>query len=138
MREDYKRVIRFIAAGVTNTIFGYCVYVGFIFLAAPIWLAIIGSLVAGVLFNYMTYGGFVFRLQSRLHFVLFSGFYGLLAFVNYSLLTFLLSLQFTPYFAQLLLLPPLALFAYVGMNWGVFGAWTSRFDLQQKSRNYEK
>jgi putative flippase GtrA len=55
-----KQILKFIAVGVVNTIFGYALYAFFIFLGLHYMLAVLLATIAGVLFNFKTIGHYVF------------------------------------------------------------------------------
>lgn len=56
-----QQVIRFIAVGVVNTLFGYGIYVLLIYLGLNYMIAVLFATVAGVLFNFKTIGRYVFK-----------------------------------------------------------------------------
>ena len=53
--------IRFIFIGVINTIFGYGIYLIFLFAGLNFALAVLLSTILGVIFNFFTTGRFVFN-----------------------------------------------------------------------------
>jgi putative flippase GtrA len=53
-------VIKFVCVGLVNTIFGYSVYLIFLFVGVNFALAALLSTVLGIIFNFFTTGRFVF------------------------------------------------------------------------------
>ncbi len=61
-----NQLLRFIIAGVINTIFSYLVFSFFIFLGIYYPLAVLFSTICGVLFNFQTIGRFVFFSKNNM------------------------------------------------------------------------
>ena len=64
MSRERWRLLRFLAAGLLNTSFGYACYAALVLMGAPIALAVAGSTTVGFLFNFLSYGGLVFGSTS--------------------------------------------------------------------------
>ena len=56
-----REVARFLAAGVTNTVFGFAVYAGLVLAGVPVAAALLVATVTGVFFNFVTFGAIAFR-----------------------------------------------------------------------------
>ncbi|MES2492716.1 MAG: GtrA family protein [Pseudomonadota bacterium] len=57
---EWNRIWRYYQAGIVNTVFGYGLFVGFVWLGLNLYLAQIVSHVLGVMFNYFTYSRYAF------------------------------------------------------------------------------
>lgn len=115
-----SRAVRFLLAGIANTAFGYAVYAFFLYVNAPLWICVTGSLIGSLFFNFLTYGVFVFSGASIRRFILFFLFYIMITSLNLALLEQLIDSGMSALIAQLLLLIPIATLSYIGLNWGVF------------------
>lgn len=95
------RVLRFLQAGVINTMFGYALYASLIAIGLQIYLAQIVAHVIAVGFNYFTYSRHVFRDEpaSRVRFILS---YGLNYLVSVAALVLLTPVVASAYLAGLL------------------------------------
>ena len=56
-----QRVRRFLAVGLLNTLFGYAVYAGLVFIGLPYLAALLLATIIGVTFNYFSFGRMVFK-----------------------------------------------------------------------------
>jgi putative flippase GtrA len=126
MTGEWRRILRFLVAGLVNTGFGYAIYAVFVLLGAPLALAVAGGTVLGFLFNFLSYGGFVFGSTSRRLLPRFLLFYLALGGLNFVLLRALGWLGLGPLLAQAMLLPVLAACGYLGMRNFVFRGQDSR------------
>lgn len=126
MTGEWRRVLRFLIAGLVNTGFGYAAYAVFILLGAPLAVAVAGGTVLGFLFNFLSYGGFVFGSTSFRLLPRFLLFYLVLGALNFVLLRVLGLAGVGPLLAQALLLPVLAACGYLGMRSFVFRGQDSR------------
>ena len=110
-----NRFLRFLVAGCLNTLFGFAVYSAAIVAGAPVWVALMVSLVAGIFFNFFSTGRYVFRdlALSRLpRFVLcYLAAYG----VNLQLIGWVLKWIDGQILAQAVLAFPMAIFTYLLM-----------------------
>jgi putative flippase GtrA len=115
VKDEWRRVLCFLAVGAVNTGFGYVCYAGFVLAGGPLWLSVGGSTVLGFVFNFVSYGRHVFHstsLQRLPRFLLFSlGLGGL----NLVLLRLLARAGLGALLAQAVLLPVLALCSYLGL-----------------------
>ena len=60
LTQGQSRFLRFVAAGVANTLFGFAAYSGLIVAGTPVWLALFVAMLFGMMFNFFSTGGFVF------------------------------------------------------------------------------
>ena len=112
--------IRFIFIGVINTIFGYGVFVFFIYCGFHYSLAALFGTLLGILFNFHSIGKLVFKNYSRSFFLKFILVYCLIYLFNLSGL-FLFSLfHIDSYLAGAILLAPSALVSYLLNKYFVF------------------
>ncbi|WP_421988551.1 GtrA family protein [Roseococcus sp.] len=120
MTGEFRRVLRFLVAGLVNTGFGFAAYAAFILLGAPLAVAVAGGTVLGFLFNFLSYGGFVFGSTSYRLLPRFLLFYATLCGLNLLLLHALSLFGAGPLLSQAALLPVLAVYGYLGMRFFVF------------------
>jgi putative flippase GtrA len=114
------RLVRFLLAGVLNTVFGIAVYAAVERAGARLWLALLVGMAAGVAFSFVTMGAYAFRDLSLKRLPRFICCYVANYLVN------LLALQLLePFVAdaiarQVLLTPPMAVFSYLCLSRFVF------------------
>ena len=82
---DRKLILFFLVAGL-NTLFGYGLFAGLIFVGVPYVLATLIALFLGVLFNFKTYGVLVFKNNDNSRIVRFIGVYAVTYITNISLM----------------------------------------------------
>jgi putative flippase GtrA len=119
---EKSKITKFLSVGIVNTIFGYSIYVLFLFIGFTYTLALLFSTVLGVAFNYFNFGKFVFSgLRGWMVFCKFVTAYiaiyalnvvGLRVMVQYALLN--------PYAGQLMCIPLSVLLSWLLMNYWVF------------------
>ncbi len=114
------QVIRFLIAGASNTVFGLAAYAFVVWLGAPIWLALVLSMLAGVAWNFLTLGGYAFRDLSWAYLPRFVTCYGACYLVNLAALHLLERLVPDAILRQALLTPPMAVFSYLCLSRLVF------------------
>lgn len=114
--------LRFLIAGVVNTLFGFAVYSAAIGIGAATWFALLIGTVAGTLFNFFTTGGYVFRELSLARFPRFLVCYSLVYGINLGLLETLSIWVSNKTLAQFILLLPMAVLSYFLMARFVFAA----------------
>lgn len=106
-------LVRFLAVGVLNTLFGYGIFALLIFAGTHYALALLLATIVGVLFNFKSTGALVFKSHdNRLLFrfvVVYTALYG----VNVTLLKSLLLVGAGPYFGGAALIVPMALLAFL-------------------------
>ena len=107
--DEWGRIIRFLAVGVLNTLFGYSLYALLLWIGLPLEYALLLCSVIGVLFNFVTYGRLAFgRKPTKQTLPRFIAAYVAFYFLNLYLARTLIGLGFTAYIAQLFLLPWMA------------------------------
>jgi putative flippase GtrA len=114
--------IRFLVAGVFNTVFGYSVYAGGIAAGLHYAWAMGIATVAGICFNYCTYGRMVFRAELTVrrfgrHLITYAATYAL----NIGVIRLCLAAGLSAYAAGAISVVPCAVFAYLLNRWYVFG-----------------
>lgn len=115
-----SQFLRFIVAGVFNTLLGFAVYSAAVLAGLPIWCALIVGNVAGVAFNFVTTGGYVFRSLMLSHLPRFLTAYAIVYFINLKLIGWLSILVPGSIRTQAVLTIPMALFSYFLMKRFVF------------------
>ena len=80
-----KLILFFLVAGL-NTLFGYVLFAGLIFIGLPYVLATLLAQILGVLFNFKTYGVLVFKNNDNSRIFRFVGVYILIYIINISLM----------------------------------------------------
>ena len=117
-----SRFLRFLIAGVANSVFGLAVYAGAIVAGSPDWVALLLGLAAGVVFNFLSLGGYAFRDLSLQRLPRFVCSYGVVYVVNLGLLELLRGFIPSAVLCQILLTPPMALLSYLLLSKFVFTA----------------
>lgn len=107
-----RRFIRFLLVGGINTLFGYGVFVFFIYIGIHYSLAALLGTILGVLFNFQTIGRLVFANHSNGLILKFVSVYGATYFVNVTGLYFLNMTGMNNYLAGAILLLPMALITF--------------------------
>lgn len=82
---DRKLILFFLVAGL-NTLFGYGLFAGLIFVGLPYAVATLTAHVLGVLFNFKTYGTLVFKNKDNSRIFRFVGVYIVTYMTNISLM----------------------------------------------------
>jgi len=80
---DRKLILFFVVAGL-NTLFGYGLFAGLIFIGLPYVLATLVAQILGILFNFKTYGVLVFKNSDNSRIFRFIGIYILTYIINIS------------------------------------------------------
>jgi putative flippase GtrA len=116
------KIIKFLSAGVLNTIFGYFVYAVLLVINTPYLVALFVATVAGVVFNYFSFGKIVFNgLGSWFVFLKFIAAYALIYVINAALLGILIEYYLVnPYIGQVLCIPIGVLLSWLLMNYWVY------------------
>jgi len=117
-----KLKLKFISAGILNTIFGYSFYVILIYLELTPSYALFFSTIAGIIFNYISFKSFVFKkTNSMTRLVKYFSSYTLVYLFNITIL-YLVNTYITMnlYVAQLICIPFTVFISWVLMNKWVF------------------
>lgn len=118
-----QRVVKFIGVGVLNTLFGYGIYAGFVFVGLPYLIALFVATIMGVIFNYFSFGRMVF--QARVGWIVFGKFIIAYAIV-YSINAGLLSLLTEGEFLNAYLAQGVCIFPSVAISWLLMNFWVYR------------
>lgn len=122
MNKDF---LKFLFTGGINTIVNYCVYAFLIFIGLWHVGAATVSIVFGIIFNYQTHGRYVFGNRSSCSFRRYVISWICLYFANVAALDLLVRSGVNSYLAGALLVPPMAVLAFVVMRFIVFRVKTS-------------
>lgn len=112
--------MRFLIAGVVNTVFGFAVYSVCILAGLSLWLALVIGTITGTTFNFFTTGGYVFRQLAISRVPRFLLCYTLIYAVNLQLLQWVTELLNDKILSQAILVLPIAIFSYLLMARFVF------------------
>jgi putative flippase GtrA len=117
-----KRVAKFLAVGVLNTMFGYGIYAGLLMLNFPYLIALFMATFIGVIFNYFSFGRMVFKASGGwLMFAKFILSYTVVYVINASLLHFLTAGNYlNAYIAQCICIFPSVTISWLLMNFWVY------------------
>jgi putative flippase GtrA len=121
-RLSDTKTIKFLSAGILNTLFGYFIYAVLLFINIPYTFALFTATIAGVIFNYLIYGRLVFNNNGNwLVFAKFFSAYSIIYIVNIILLRFLMSdFLLNPYLGQSICIPISVLLSWFLMNYWVY------------------
>lgn len=116
------KIIKFLSAGILNTVFGYFVYALLLFIKTPYFIALFVATAAGVVFNYFSFGRMVFHgVSSWFVFGKFVVAYALIYGVNAVLLGVLMrDFQINPYIGQVMCIPMSVMLSWLLMNYWVY------------------
>lgn len=116
------KIIKFLSAGVINTVFGYSVYAILLFIKTPYLIALFVATIAGVVFNYFSFGCMVFKGVSG--WFIFGKFvvgYALIYGANAILLGALTRYFYiNPYIGQIICIPMSVVLSWLLMNYWVY------------------
>jgi len=115
-----RQFVRFLLAGLANTLFGLCVYAGAIRCGLATWAALLAGMLAGLAFNFITLGGYAFRDLSLQRLPRFVCCYLATYTLNLVALHLLRALWADAIVAQVILTPPMAVFSYLCLSRFVF------------------
>lgn len=108
-----QQVIRFIAVGVVNTLFGYGIYALLIFFGLNYMVAVLFATVAGVLFNFKTIGRYVFESHDSSLLLKFIMVYTVIYGINIGLIRFFSLWNIDYYTAGFLAIVPCAAISFI-------------------------
>jgi len=112
--------LRFLLAGVVNTLWGFATYSLCIIAGATVWVSLLAGILSGMAFNFLTTGGYVFRDLTLKRLPKFIAFYLLVFTVNLQSINFLSTWVSNSIQAQAIITPPLAVFSYLLLGRFVF------------------
>lgn len=115
-------LIRFLLAGVINTLFGYAVYAALIYINTPYLVALLVSTILGVIFNFFSFGRIAFQKNCNLRiFIKFLASYALIYAVNsIFLILFMKQFLLSPYISQILCIPVGVVISWILMKYWVY------------------
>lgn len=108
-----QQVIRFIAVGVINTLFGYGIYALLIYLGLNYMVAVLFATVAGVLFNFKTIGRYVFKSNDSSLLLKFIIVYSIIYGINVGLIRLFSLWNIDYYTAGFLAIIPCAAISFI-------------------------
>lgn len=112
-----NKKFKFLCVGALNTVFGYSVYAGLIFVGLPYFFAIFFATVIGVMFNYYSFGKIVFEVNGVFVFQKFLVLYGAAFLVNSLVIEIVMrAFGFDPYVSQFICIFPVVIFNWLFMN----------------------
>ena len=121
MPDSRWQFVRFIGVGIINTVFGYSLFVLFIFSGLHyVWASFFGT-VLGVIFNFFTTGRLVFNNLDHSRLPWFFGVYGITFVFGIAGLSFLDGWGIDMYRAGLVMIPPSAIVSFALNRKFVFG-----------------
>jgi putative flippase GtrA len=117
-----QRIVKFLGVGVLNTLFGYGIYAGLVFINLPYLTALLMATLAGVTFNYFSFGRMVFKANVELLSMgKFIAAYAVVYAINATLLSMLTDgFHLSPYLAQVICIPPSVVVTWLLMNYWVY------------------
>ena len=116
-----RRFARFIVFGIINAVFGYSVYALLIVAGLAPQLALMISVVVGIIWNYFTTARYVFGQRGFRRFPAYLLSYAAIYGMNAGALQIALGAGLTPLLAQAVLLPFMALSAYILLSFALTG-----------------
>lgn len=116
-----RTFLRFLAAGLVNTLFGYAVYALLVLAGVPPQAALAVAFAVGVIWNYVTSARFVFHVRGYRRLPAYAGLYALLYLLNAGALRLALAQGVPPLIAQGLLTPPMAILSFVLLSLAMTG-----------------
>ncbi len=114
------RFYRFLAIGLINTAFGYSIYALFLFIGMHYAIAGLFGTVLGVIFNFFTTGALVFSVVEGKRLFKFAGVYVVTYFCNIAGIKILFVMGFNYYYGGALMIPPMAILAFLLNKYWVF------------------
>jgi len=120
--SNKNKIMRFLVAGVSNTIFGLAVYSICISIGIEVWIALLISMLFGIAFNFFTIAGYTFRELSPANLQRFIMSYLILYGINLILISLISLWVNNKILSQAIVTIPLAFLSYFLMNKYVFGS----------------
>jgi putative flippase GtrA len=116
-----QQIALFIAIGGLNTLFGYSLYVFFIYIGMYYYWAMLLTTCCGVLFNFKTTGKIVFKNANNRLFLRFIAVYALTYSFNITVIHFMQALTANMYLAGFVAMIPATIIAFLLNKFVVFG-----------------
>lgn len=110
----------FLVVGGINTAFNYGIYAFFIYVGLGHVIAATCSFVVGMAFNFRTHGKYVFKDKKKNSFYLYAVSWFVIYCVNVTLLDLMIKNGVDSYLAGILMIPPMAVLAYLILRFIVF------------------
>ncbi len=120
---DARRFIRFLAVGVMNTIVGYLLYAGFVWIGFAPQPALALSFILGIAWNFLTHGKLVFGTKGYSRLPHYLAAYGVVYVCNATALEMLLRAGLSPFLAQAVILPFAAAGTFLLLGKALTGRW---------------
>ena len=114
------RFLMFLVVGAANTAFNYGIYVFLIFVGFGHIVAASIAFVIGLLVNFRTQGKLVFKTRNKNSFKLYVVSWIGIYFVNIGSLDLLVRMGVNSYLAGALMIPPIAILAFLVLRFVVF------------------
>lgn len=114
------QLVRFLAVGVVNTLFGYSIYALLIHLGLGYTYSLLFATILGVLFNFQTIGRLVFQSRDKRLIGKFFAVYGITFCLNLLLIKMMIKFGLSAYLAGALALIPATIFSFLLNKFFVF------------------
>lgn len=111
--DELSRLFRFLAVGIMNTAFGYTIFAVAMISGFVYQVSVAISIVIGLCFNFLVGGRIVFGEAKASKFFRFLAVYIVTYTINILGLSLLIDFNINVYFANALLLPPLAILTFI-------------------------
>jgi putative flippase GtrA len=132
VNRDVVQFAKFVAVGLVNTAFAFCLYSALLYVGLPYALANLTALVIGIGVSFMTQGGLVFENRESGRLARFVAVWAVLYFVSIFLISRFIALGFDPYAAGALALPFSTLLSFIAQKFLVFRAAPSKRDADSR------
>lgn len=118
-----RQAIKFVLAGIINTLFGYTAYAALIFYGASSLLSLLVATIIGVVFNFFSFSHIAFSgIRGKWVFIRFLLSYLVVYLVNAIMLMGLINIGgLNPYLSQVICMP-----ACVLLSWTLMRGWVYR------------
>ena len=117
---NHKQLIKFILAGILNTLVYYVLYSGFLFVNFDYRLSVLFATMIGVLFSFKTFGKYVFNNQNKKLLYKFIFIYIILYLVNIAIISIFEIFILNYYISGLLATLCCAILSFGLNKWYVF------------------
>ena len=118
--DEQSRLLRFVIAGVVNTLFGLAVFALLVRFGMAVWAALLTTWLSGLAFNFLSHGKYVFRQLELRRLPAFALSYITLIITNLAGIGFLERFLPGPIWAQTVLCFPMAAMSYLLLSRWVF------------------